>query len=79
MLCAPAVIAMLLVTGYPIGYAFYLSLQRFDLRFPDEKEFVGLRRTTSTCSRSSTWWTRRLRHGLITVVVGGASSSCSAC
>ena len=40
MLCAPAVIAMLLVTGYPIGYAFYLSLQKFDLRFPDEKEFV---------------------------------------
>ena len=26
MLCAPAVIAMLIVTGYPIGYAFYLSL-----------------------------------------------------
>ena len=42
LLCAPAVIAMLLVTGYPIGYAFYLSLQRYDLRFPDEKEFVGL-------------------------------------
>ena len=42
MLCAPAVIVMLLVTGYPIGYAIYLSLQRFDLRFPDDKEFVGL-------------------------------------
>ena len=42
MLCAPAVIAMLLVTGYPIGYAVYLSLQKFDLRFPDDKEFVGL-------------------------------------
>ena len=43
LLCAPAVIAMLVVTGYPIAYAFYLSLQKFDLRFPDEKEFVGLR------------------------------------
>ena len=42
MLCAPAMVAMLLVTGYPIAYAFYLSLQRFDLRFPDDKEFVGL-------------------------------------
>jgi len=42
MLCAPAVIVMLLVTGYPIVYAFILSLQRYDLRFPDDKEFVGL-------------------------------------
>ena len=42
LLCAPAVLAMLLVTGYPIGYAIYLSLQQVDLRFPDEREFVGL-------------------------------------
>ena len=26
----------------PIVYAFWLSLQRYDLRFPDDKEFVGL-------------------------------------
>ena len=43
------VIVMLIVTGYPILYAFYLSLQKFDLRFPDDKEFVGCR-TTATCS-----------------------------
>jgi multiple sugar transport system permease protein len=55
MLCAPAVIAMLIVTGYPIGYAFYLSLQKFDLRFPDEKEFVGLSNYGDVLS-SSTWW-----------------------
>src|SRR4051812_433543 len=42
LLCAPAVIVMLLVTGYPIVYAIVLSLQRYDLRFPDDKEFVGL-------------------------------------
>jgi multiple sugar transport system permease protein len=42
MLCAPAVIVMLLVTGYPIVYAIILSLQRYDLRFPDDREFVGL-------------------------------------
>ena len=41
MLSAPAVLAMLLVTAYPIGYAVVLSFQRFDLRFPDEREFVG--------------------------------------
>jgi multiple sugar transport system permease protein len=55
MLCAPAVIAMLIVTGYPIGYAFYLSLQKFDLRFPDEKEFVGFQNYVDVLT-SSTWW-----------------------
>jgi multiple sugar transport system permease protein len=55
MLCAPAVIAMLLVTGYPIGYAVYLSLQKFDLRFPDEKEFVGLSNYIDVLT-SGTWW-----------------------
>jgi multiple sugar transport system permease protein len=55
LLCAPAVIAMLIVTGYPIGYAFYLSLQKFDLRFPDQKEFVGLSNYQDVLT-SSTWW-----------------------
>jgi multiple sugar transport system permease protein len=55
MLCAPAVIVMLLVTGFPILYALYLSLQKFDLRFPDDKEFVGLSNYVDVLS-SSTWW-----------------------
>ena len=42
MLCAPAVVVMLLVAGFPIIYAFWLSLRRADLRFPDAGEFVGL-------------------------------------
>jgi multiple sugar transport system permease protein len=56
LLCAPAVIAMLIVTGYPIAYAFYLSLQKFDLRFPDDKEFVGFSNYEDVLT-SSTWWT----------------------
>jgi multiple sugar transport system permease protein len=56
MLCAPAVIAMLAVTGYPIGYAVYLSLQKYDLRFPDDKEFVGLANYGDVLT-STTWWT----------------------
>jgi multiple sugar transport system permease protein len=67
MLCAPAVIAMLVVTGYPIGYAFYLSLQRFDLRFPDEKEFVGLSNYGDVLT-SSTWWSDVWTTVIITVV-----------
>src|SRR3712207_6315885 len=55
ILCAPAVIVMLIVTGYPIAYAIYLSLQKFDLRFPDDKEFVGLANYGDVLT-SSTWW-----------------------
>jgi multiple sugar transport system permease protein len=66
-LCAPAVIAMLVVTGYPIGYAFYLSLQKFDLRFPDDKEFVGLSNYADVLS-STTWWNDLATTLIITVI-----------
>jgi multiple sugar transport system permease protein len=56
MLCAPAVIAMLAVTAYPIGYAFVLSLQKLDLRFPEQTEFVGLSNYGTVLS-SELWWT----------------------
>jgi multiple sugar transport system permease protein len=67
LLCAPAVIAMLVVTGYPIGYAIYLSLQKYDLRFPDQQEFVGLANYVDVLT-SSTWWTAVLNTVIITVV-----------
>ena len=67
MLCAPAIIAMLVVTGYPIGYAVYLSLQKFDLRFPDDKEFVGFSNYADVLT-SSTWWSDVGTTALITVV-----------
>ena len=66
-LCAPAVIAMLVVTGYPIGYAFYLSLQRSDLRFPDEKEFVGFSNYADVLT-SSTWWSDVVTTLIITII-----------
>jgi multiple sugar transport system permease protein len=66
MLCAPAVIAMLIVTGYPIGYAVYLSLQKIDLRFPDQNEFVGLSNYVDVLT-SSTWWSDVWNTTIITV------------
>src|SRR3954447_8667285 len=66
-LCAPAVIVMLLVTGYPIIYAIVLSLQRYDLRFPSEREFVGLSNYGEVLS-SSVWWTDIFNTLFITVV-----------
>jgi len=56
MLCAPSVVLMLLVAGFPIAYAFWLSLRRADLRFPDADKFVGLANYKAVLS-SSTWWT----------------------
>jgi multiple sugar transport system permease protein len=66
LLCAPAVIAMLIVTGYPIGYAVYLSLQKYDLRFPDDKEFVGLSNYVDVLT-STTCWTDVATTLIITV------------
>lgn len=55
LLCAPAVTAMLLVTAYPIVYAFWLSLFRYDLRFPQNRQFVGIDNYVSVLT-SEVWW-----------------------
>ena len=41
-LIAPAVVLMLAVTGYPILYAFWLSLHRYNLASPADTAFIGL-------------------------------------
>ena len=66
LLCAPAVLAMLVVTGYPIAYAVYLSLQKYDLRFPSEKTFVGLSNYIEVLT-ASTWWADVFNTLIITV------------
>jgi multiple sugar transport system permease protein len=68
MLCAPAVLVMLAVTAYPIGYAVYLSLLRADLRFPQDNSWVGLANYGTVLS-AGTWW-RDLWH---TLIITGAS------
>jgi multiple sugar transport system permease protein len=67
LLVAPAAIIMLAVTAYPILYAIWLSLQRSDLRFPDEREFVGLGNYVTVLS-SDLWWSDLGRTVFITVV-----------
>ena len=66
LLCSPAVLAMLLVTAYPIGYAVWLSLFRYDLRFPDERAFVGLANYASVLT-SPVWWESLANTLIITV------------
>ena len=48
---------MVAVTAYPLAYALWLSLQRYDLRFPAAREFIGLA-NYATVLNSSLWWTR---------------------
>jgi trehalose/maltose transport system permease protein len=67
MLCAPAAIVMVAVTAWPIIYSIWLSLQRYDLRFPSQSEFVGLENYITVLS-SSYWWTAFGLTTLITVV-----------
>jgi multiple sugar transport system permease protein len=55
LLCAPAVLAMLLVTAWPMLYSVYLSMFRYDLRFPDQRSFVGLDNYLSVLG-SEVWW-----------------------
>jgi trehalose/maltose transport system permease protein len=67
LLCAPAAIVMVAVTAYPIIYSVWLSLQRYDLKFPDDREFIGLANYVTVLSNSY-WWTAFGVTALITVV-----------
>jgi multiple sugar transport system permease protein len=55
MLIAPAVIVMVAVTAYPVGYAIYLSLLRDNLETPNLVKFVGLSNYAAVLS-SPFWW-----------------------
>ncbi|SNT63030.1 multiple sugar transport system permease protein [Asanoa hainanensis] len=67
LLCAPAAIVMIAVTAYPILYSVWLSFQRFDLKFPDQREFIGLGNYVTVLSNQY-WWTAFGITTLITVV-----------
>lgn len=67
LLCAPAVVIMVAVTAYPIGYAIWLSLQRYDLRFPDDRAFIGFANYVTVLS-SGYWWNAFLVTVIITVI-----------
>jgi len=56
LLIAPAVLLMIAVTAYPIGYAVWLSLQRYNLATPDDTSFVGLQNYITVLS-DRYWWT----------------------
>ena len=67
LLCAPAVIVMLAVTAYPVVYAVWLSLQRYNLELPNEVKFVGFANYGAVLT-SPYWWQALWVTVLITVV-----------
>ncbi|OBJ67776.1 sugar ABC transporter permease [Mycobacterium sp. 1274756.6] len=67
LLIAPAVLLMLAVTAYPIGYAVWLSLQRANLATPDDTAFVGLANYATVLS-DRYWWSAFTVTVVITVV-----------
>ena len=67
LLCAPAVIIMLAVAAYPIIYSVWLSLQRYDLRFPNQAKFIGLENYGAVLS-SPYWWAALRNTVIITVI-----------
>src|SRR5262245_55577866 len=70
LLIAPAAVLMLAVTGYPIGYAVWLSLQKVSLTTPDDASFVGLA-NYQTVLTDRYWWTAFV----ITIVITAISVS----
>jgi multiple sugar transport system permease protein len=67
LLIAPAVVLMLAVTAYPIGYAIWLSLQRYNLASPADNKFVGLA-NYQTILTDNYWWTAFFVTLVITII-----------
>jgi multiple sugar transport system permease protein len=55
MLIAPAVIVMIAVTAYPVVYAIFLSLERYNLALPQDRKFIGFANYGAVLS-SPYWW-----------------------
>lgn len=66
-LIAPAVVLMLAVTAYPILYAVWLSLHRYNLASPADTAFVGLS-NYATILTDKYWWTAFVVTSVITVI-----------
>jgi multiple sugar transport system permease protein len=55
LLIAPAVVVMIAVTAYPVIYAIFLSLERYNLELPQDTKFIGLANYGAVLS-SPYWW-----------------------
>jgi multiple sugar transport system permease protein len=67
MLIAPAVVVMIAVTAYPVIYAIYLSLERYNLELPQDVKFIGFANYAAVLS-SPYWWKALEVTVIITVI-----------
>ncbi|BBX09343.1 carbohydrate ABC transporter permease [Mycolicibacterium aichiense] len=67
LLITPAVVLMLAVTAYPIGYALWLSLQRYNLASPADTKFIWFENYQTILS-DNYWWTAFVITLVITVI-----------
>lgn len=65
-LCLPMALTLAAVTAYPVLHAVWLSLHRYDLRFPADRAFVGLA-NYATVLTSEVWWEALLNTALLTL------------
>jgi multiple sugar transport system permease protein len=63
LLCAPAVLVMIAVTAYPVGYAIFLSLERYNFALPQATKFIGFANYGAVLS-SPYWW-----HALVVTLI----------
>ncbi|KDF01071.1 ABC transporter permease [Mycolicibacterium aromaticivorans JS19b1 = JCM 16368] len=67
LLITPAVVLMLAVTAYPIVYALWLSLQRYNLASPADTKFIWFENYQTILS-DNYWWTAFVITLVITVI-----------
>jgi multiple sugar transport system permease protein len=65
-LSSPAFAVMILVTAYPLAYAVVLSLFKYRLTDPDNREFVGLS-NYATVLTDPVWWSSVVTTAIITL------------
>src|SRR5258708_3874843 len=70
MLIAPAVVVMIAVTAYPVIYAIYLSLERYNLGRPQGVKFNGV--ANHGAALGSPYWWQALSVTLVITVLSVA-------
>ena len=51
----PMIIILLLISAFPIGYSFWISLQKYNLRQPNNIHFSGVENYTRILSNGEFW------------------------
>jgi multiple sugar transport system permease protein len=56
----PMILALLIISAFPIGYSFLISLQKYNLRQPNDIRFIGLDNYTAVLGNAEFWVSLRV-------------------